>query len=384
MSKPLSFEKPLGMRDYLPDLLAKQRDIEYRVNQCMMRWGYQEILTPTLEYYETVGEASATLDNRLFKLLDRQGRTLVMRPDVTTPIARVVSSLLKDEPRPLRLMYNTSVFRAQHHEAGRNAEFTQSGVELIGDETIDADAEVIALASEALRAAGLEKFKIVVGHVGFIEGLLEETVPKEEDRVRLKERLHQFDYVGFREDVDNLPIAATEKERLIGLLKLRGGINRLADAEALTVNGRAREAVRNLQQLWLALEAYEVTEYIMFDLNLLSSLDYYTGILFEGYAKDQGWPVCGGGRYDQLISRFGVDNPSTGFAIKMDRLIEASPLQPQSTERKMYIIYDQQTRAQAIRKARELRGEAIVIMGTVPPSAPVDGLIDLRGGGVDA
>jgi len=383
MTKPLGFEKPLGMRDYLPDVLAKQRYIEQKVNTCMTRWGYQEILTPTLEYYDTVGDASATLDSKLFKLLDRQGRTLVLRPDVTAPIARVVSSLMKDEPRPLRLMYNTNVFRAQQNEAGRNAEFIQSGVELIGDATVDADAEVIALAVASLKAAGLEEFKIVVGHVDFIEGLLEETLSNEDEREKLKERLHNSDYVGFRQDVETLSISDAEKSRLYGILKLRGGAERLAEAEALTINGRARKAVRNLQQLWLALEAYEVTDSIMFDFNLLSSLDYYTGILFEGYAADQGWPVCGGGRYDRLISQFGIDNPSTGFAIKMDRLVQASPLNPEGAEKKIYIIYDQQTRSEAIRKAQQLRGEAIVVTGTMPPSQPVDEVIDVRGGGVD-
>lgn len=381
MTKPLGFEKPLGMRDYLPDQLTKQRYIEEKLKTCMNRWGYQEILTPTLEYYDTVGDASATMDSKLFKLLDRQGRSLVLRPDVTAPIARVASSLLKNEPRPLRLMYNTNVFRAQQNEAGRNAEFIQSGVELIGDATVEADAEVIALAVACLKAAGLEEFKIAIGHVNFIEGLLEEAVAEPSDRENLKERLHNSDYVGFRYDVQALNIPDSEKQRLYGILKLRGGAERLQDAEALTINGRARKAVRNLQQLWNALQAYEVTDHIIFDLNLLSSLNYYTGILFEGYAANQGWPVCGGGRYDDLLSRFGVENPSTGFAIKMDRLIQASNLEPKEAQQKIFILFDQETRTQAIRKAQELRAEAIVVTGMAAPTIAYDKIIDLRGGG---
>ncbi|RXT04026.1 ATP phosphoribosyltransferase regulatory subunit [Ammoniphilus sp. CFH 90114] len=380
MTKPLGFEKPLGMRDYLPEMLAKQRFVEEKLNTCMKRWGYQEILTPTLEYYDTVGDASATLDSKLFKLLDRQGRTLVLRPDVTAPIARVASSLLKDEPRPLRLMYNTSVFRAQQNEAGRNAEFIQSGVELIGDATVEADAEVIALAVASLQAAGLSQFKIAIGHVNFMEGLLEETVPGVEQREKLKERLHNSDYVGFRQDVEALDIPADQKSRLHGILKLRGGVEKLAEAEALTINGRARKAVRNLQELWVALQAYEVTDYIIFDLNLLNNINYYTGILFEGYAAGQGWPVCGGGRYDQLLSRFGVDNPSTGFAIKMDRLLQTSELQPPEEQRKIYILFDQDSRTEAIQKANELRQDAIVVTGTQQPTTKFDAVLDMRGG----
>jgi ATP phosphoribosyltransferase regulatory subunit len=380
MTKPLGFEKPLGMRDYLPDLLVKQRHLESVLSTCMARWGYEEILTPTLEYYDTVGAASATLDNKLFKLLDKQGRTLVLRPDVTAPIARVASSLLKDDPRPLRLMYHTSVFRAQEKEAGRNAEFIQCGVELIGVPSVEGDAEVIALAVASLKAAGVKEFKIAIGHVDFIEGLLEEIVEEEEKRDRLKERLHNSDYVGFRQDVDQLSIQESEKNRLRGILKLRGGVERLADAEELTINGRARKAVRNLQQLWEALQAYQVTDHILFDLNLLSSLDYYTGILFEGYAADLGFPICGGGRYDDLLSRFGVENPSTGFAIKMDRLMQASDMSAKNELPKVYIHYRPETREEAIKKAMELRCQAIVVTGTESPAVVYDEVIDLRGG----
>jgi len=383
MTKPLGFEKPLGMRDYLPDLLWKQRQIEEKLHRCMLHWGYQEILTPTLEYYDTVGEASATHDSKLFKLLDKQGRTLVLRPDVTAPIARVASSLLKDEPRPLRLMYNTNVFRAQEKEAGRNAEFTQAGVELIGDPSVEADAEVIALAVACLKEAGLEEFKIAIGHVGFIEGLLEEVVPEKSDRDQLKERLHNSDYVGFRQDIEALNISEDEKQRLRGILKLRGGATRLEDAEALTINGRARRAVRNLKELWAALQAYDVTDYVMFDLNLLSSLNYYTGILFEGYAANQGFPICGGGRYDDLFKQFGMDNPSTGFAIKMDRLIQSSDLQPTQEKKTIYIRFDQETRNLALKRAMLLRKEAIVVTGIGEPSQAFDQIIDFRGGHED-
>ncbi|HJV44686.1 MAG TPA: ATP phosphoribosyltransferase regulatory subunit [Bacillota bacterium] len=381
MTKPLGFEKPLGMRDYLPDLLVKQRHLESLLKTCLSRWGYEEILTPTLEYYDTVGEASATHDSKLFKLLDKQGRTLVLRPDVTAPIARVASSLLKDEARPLRLMYYTSVFRAQEKEAGRNAEFIQCGVELIGDCSVEGDAEVIALAVASLKAAGVQEFKIAIGHVDFIEGLLEEIVIEEANRDKLKERLHNSDYVGFRKDVDQLEIPESEKNRLRGILKLRGGVERLADAEALTINGRARKAVCNLQQLWAALQAYDVTDYVIFDLNLLSSLNYYTGILFEGYAADQGFPICGGGRYDDLLSRFGVQNPSTGFAIKMDRLLQASTVVREPGPKRIYIYYRPETREEAIKKAIELRKEAIVVTGIEAPAVTYDEVIDLRGGG---
>src|SRR5690606_17937018 len=143
---PKVFEKPSGLRDYLPEAARRLRAAELRVLQCMDRWGYQQIITPTLEYYETVGAASSTASERLFKLLDNRGRTLVLRSEMTAPIARVVSSLLREEPLPLRLSHHSNVFRAIEEEAGRESEFFQTGVELVGDDSPEADAEVIALA----------------------------------------------------------------------------------------------------------------------------------------------------------------------------------------------------------------------------------------------
>lgn len=356
MSRPLGFEKPLGMRDVLPDLLRKQRKLEDKVKQCMEQWGYAEIMTPTLEYYDTVGGASATIDNKLFKLLDRQGKTVVLRPDMTAPIARVASSLLKDEPLPLRLMYSASVFRAQAKEAGRNAEFVQLGIENIGSASVDADAEAIALAVTVLKAAGVQTFKIAIGHVGFLEGLFEETVTRKEDRDVLREYLHCRNYVGFRQYVKELQLPAENEARLRELLKLRGGKELIARAEAITVNGQARRAVANLYELWEALEAYQVTDSVILDLNMSSNLDYYTGVLFEGYAANQGFALCTGGRYDGLMAQFGRPCPATGFAVQMDRLLEAVGDMPIQMEKSL-ILYRASQRQEALELARRLRME---------------------------
>ncbi|MBN6186911.1 ATP phosphoribosyltransferase regulatory subunit [Aneurinibacillus sp. BA2021] len=363
MSKPLGFEKPLGMRDILPDVLEKQRWLESQVKACMQQWGYREISTPTLEYYDTVGAASATLDNRLFKLLDSEGKTVVLRPDMTAPIARVASSLMKEEPLPLRLMYTANVFRAQKNEAGRNAEFTQLGIECIGQASVDADAEAIALAVSVLKAAGVSVFKIAVGHIGFLEGLLEEIVEEKDDCEKLKEYLYNRDYVGFRQYVKGLRLSEEGTSRLYELLKLRGGKELLERAEAITVNGQARKAVRNLRELWEALEAYQVDQYVLLDLNLLSNLDYYTGILFEGYAANQGFSICTGGRYDGLLAQFGRPCPATGFAIQMDSLLEAANYEAEKTKR-FLILYRAEQRTDALEKARALRAEANAVVIT--------------------
>src|SRR5690606_10854954 len=218
MPKPKVFEKPIGFRDYLPDVVKKLRAIEHRVLGCMESWGYEQIMTPTMEFYDTVGVASATSDAKLFKLLNNRGTTMVLRSDMTTPIARVVSSLLKNEAFPLRLSYHANVFRSIEEEAGREAEFFQTGVELVGDASAEADAEVVALAIGSLKAAGVKQFKIAIGHVGFLNGVLEEALPNRAgDQAELKEMLLSRNYVGYRELLGKLELAEELRQELMDL-----------------------------------------------------------------------------------------------------------------------------------------------------------------------
>jgi ATP phosphoribosyltransferase regulatory subunit len=370
MSKPLGFEKPLGMRDILPESLAKQRHLELSLRRCIERWGYEEIMTPSLEYYDTVGAASATLTDRMFKLLDKQGHTVVLRPDMTTPIARVVSSLYKDVPLPIRLFYQANVFRAQEKEAGRNAEFFQTGIELIGDATVDADAEAIALAVFCLQAAEVPTFRIAIGHVDFIDGLLEEIVPEQEVQAQFRRFLYERDYVGYRQLADSLPVSDDEKRRLHALLQLRGGKNKIAAARELTINGKARRAVETIASLWEALEAYGVTEYLLLDFNLISNLNYYTGIVFEGYAADLGSPLVGGGRYDGLLGQFGRPAPATGFAVKMDRLMQVTAAALVREQPRKLLCYAPARRQEALQEAQRLRQEGAVVVTRCIQSKP--------------
>ncbi|GED67636.1 ATP phosphoribosyltransferase regulatory subunit [Brevibacillus reuszeri] len=362
MAKPLGFEKPLGMRDILPESLAKQRHLEHLLGQCISRWGYEEISTPSLEYYDTVGAASATLTDRMFRLLDKQGHTVVLRPDMTTPIARVVSSLYKDIPVPIRLFYQANVFRAQEKEAGRNAEFFQTGIELIGDASDDADAEAIALAVFCLRAAGVETFRIAVGHVDFVDGLLEDAIEKESDRNQFRQFLYERDFVGFRQLLSTLDIDSEAKDRLGALLRLRGGKGKIAEAYELTSNEKARRAVDTIASLWEALEGYGVTDDLLLDFNLIINLNYYTGVVFEGYAADLGSPLLGGGRYDHLLAQFGRPASATGFAIKMDRLLQVTPALASQPISRVLLCYTADCRKQALAEARLLREDGLVVV----------------------
>ncbi|SFS96950.1 ATP phosphoribosyltransferase regulatory subunit [Paenibacillus sp. 453mf] len=363
MSKPKGFEKPAGVRDYLPHVVDKLRRIEHRVLECMGSWGYRQIITPSMEYYDTVGVASSTSDRKLFKLLNNRGTTLVLRSDMTAPIARVVSSLLKEEKLPLRLSYHANVFRAIEEEAGREAEFFQTGVELVGDDSPEADAEVVALAIASLKAAGVQSFKIAMGHVGFLNGLFEEIVPGQKElQKELKEVLLKRDYVGYREKIDALPLEDESKERMNAILRLRGGKEICSKAEQLSTSSEARSSMNHLCSVWEVLEAYGVSQHVLIDLTMIGDFSYYTGMTFEGYAAELGSPVCSGGRYDKLLKQFGKDVPATGFALKTNRIVDGVRGIRVEQPLPVLIEYTKEHRAEALSRAGEMRSEGRIVV----------------------
>lgn len=356
MSKPRVFEKPIGVKDYLPAAVTRIRRIERDVLACMRKWGYQEIMTPTLEFYDTVGAASSTSDGKLFKLLDKRGTTMVLRSDVTAPIARVVSSLLKEEQLPLRLSYHSNVFRALDDEASKETEFFQTGVELVGEQSSDSDAEIIALAIESLRAAGVNDFKIALGHVGFLNGLFGETLPNSLDaQMQLKALLLARDYVGYREAVSRFMISDEARGELEGILRLRGGHEVLKQASSLSNDADATAAIAHLSEVLAVLDDYGLASNVMIDLTMIGDFSYYTGMIFEGYAANMGFPVCSGGRYDNLLKQFGRPAPATGFALKTNRILEAVAQSPLDEGKRTVITYTAENRKEALQKAQHLR-----------------------------
>ncbi|URN95517.1 MAG: ATP phosphoribosyltransferase regulatory subunit [Candidatus Pristimantibacillus lignocellulolyticus] len=356
MSKPKVFEKPIGVKDYLPNVVKKLRAVEHKVLNCMEGWGYEQIITPTMEFYDTVGVASSTSDEKLFKLLNNRGTTLVLRSDMTAPIARVVSSLLKDKPFPLRLSYHSNIFRTIEEEAGREAEFFQTGLELVGDSSPEADAEVVALAIASLKAAGVDRFKIAIGHVGFLNGMLEEALKDRlEDQASLKEKLLNRDYVAYKALLNQLQLSDSVRKELSDLLRLRGGEEICEHALTVSNNNTAREAIQHLCEIWSVLEAYGVCEHVLIDLTMIGDFSYYTGMTFEGYAADLGFPVVSGGRYDNLLSQFGRPAPATGFALKTTRVLELLGNDQDEQLQKTLIIYDEQGRFEALQQAQVLR-----------------------------
>lgn len=347
----------------MPEAVSRLRHIERQVLACMQTWGYREMITPTLEFYDTVGVASSTSDAKLFKLLDKRGNTLVLRSELTAPIARVVSSLLKEQQLPLRIAYHANVFRALEEEAGKESEFFQTGVELVGDGSADADAEIIALAVASLKAAGIDTFRFSVGHVGFLNGFFHELLKDlPEAQSELKECLLKRDHVGYRQRIGQLDLASDKKASLEGILRLRGGTEVCAQAHELTAEPTARQAIDHLCQVWDVLADYGAQDDVLIDLSMIGDFSYYTGMTFEGYAAELGFPVCSGGRYDNLLKQFGRPTPATGFALKTNRILEVVG-NLQQTNTRILVAYTASGRREALLAAQKLRSEegAIVI-----------------------
>lgn len=322
MSHLFMFEKPLGMRDTLPALYEKKHRVRTLMAETMKLWGYQFIETPTLEYYETVGAASAIADQQLFKLLDKEGHTLVLRPDMTAPIARVAASKLLNEDLPVRLAYSANVFRAQQREGGRPAEFEQIGIECLNEETVSCDGEVIALLISSLKKAGLQQFQVSIGHVGFAQELFVQILGTNGRATALRKFLFEKNYVGYREHVNSLPLSSIDKQRLLQLLELRGGEEVIGQALDIIENDKGKQALLDLKELWDVIKDYGFEEFVKFDFTIVSHMSYYSGILFEAYAGNVGFPIGNGGRYS-LIDKFGKIASATGFAVRTDMLLEA-------------------------------------------------------------
>ncbi|MBM7690966.1 ATP phosphoribosyltransferase regulatory subunit [Peribacillus deserti] len=323
MSMPFMFEKPLGMRDSLPLLYERKKAVRLSVSSEFEAWGYQFIETPALEYYETIGEASSIQNQQMFKLLDQQGDTVVLRPDMTAPIARVAASKLLKQQVPARIAYSANVYRAQQKEGGRAAEFEQIGIENIGDGTISADSEVISLLISSLKKAGFNKFQISIGHIGFIQQLMLDILGREDRVSLLSNYLIERNYVGYRDHINSLALANIDKQRLIDILALKGKENILEKASALLENNRGTDKLNELAQLLQQLKEYGTEQYVSLDLTLMNTISYYSGLVFEVYTEGVNFPVGNGGRYNSLLKKFGRDTPATGFALRVDRLIEA-------------------------------------------------------------
>lgn len=352
MSSIKMFEKPLGMRDTFPQIYEKVEAVRNTGRDFFCSRGYEFIMTPAVEYFDTVGKASAIADAHLFKLVDSQGNTLVLRPDMTTPIARVATSKLLKEMIPIRLAYFASVFRAQETEGGRPAEFDQMGIELIGDNSVFADAEVIVTAMELLQQYGLSQFKITIGHAGILNCILQDYTESVEQQDILRTLLVQRNYVGFEEAVESFDLPKAKTDALLQFIEEAMNLKEIKDIEKYV---RKNDALEYMQQLAKLLEIANLADYVAFDFTLSSHMSYYTGMLFEVFALGSGFPLGNGGRYDGLLEVFGSKVGATGFSIRVDRLLETLNGLANERAEAVVVLFEEEQFEEALAKVQVLR-----------------------------
>jgi ATP phosphoribosyltransferase regulatory subunit len=316
---------PKGAKLYLPEEAAQKRVVEERLLGVFRRWGYREVVTPAYEYFDVIAQGTDhELQERMFKMVDREsGRLLTLRADITPQIARIVATRMRDEPKPLRLAYVSNVFRYDDPHVGRYREFYQAGVELIGLPNPEGDAEMIAMTVEGVQALGLERFQIDVGQAEFFRGILEDLAVDEPTARDLRSVLGHKDQSALERLVGKLRAPAAVTELLLALPGLYGRGDVLDRAERLVKNPRSEAALRNLAEVYRLLRAYGLADSVLLDLGEVRGFDYYSGVHFEAYVSGLGASLVGGGRYDQMLGRFGYDCPATGFAFEVGRALLA-------------------------------------------------------------
>lgn len=356
---------PEGVRDSYGRECEQKLALQDKLHAVIRSFGYRDIETPTFEYFDVFGKEIGTIPSReLYKFFDREGNTLVLRPDFTPSIARAASRYLLGSLVPVRLTYLGNTFINQSSYQGRPKETTQIGGELIGEGSADADAEAIAIVVRMLLAAGLKEFQIILGHVGFFQSLVQEAGFDEATIAELKQLIKNKNTFGVEKLLAGQAVNEDLKAVFNSLTSLFGAKDALVRAETMTENPGARAAVARLEQIRAILEQYQVEQYVTFDLGMLSDYKYYTGILFRGYTFGTGDAVIKGGRYDRLLAKFGTDAPAVGFVAVIDQLQNALTRQKiiqENTETRCMIFYAKEKLAEAVSKAQELRGRGICV-----------------------
>ncbi|KAA8668681.1 ATP phosphoribosyltransferase regulatory subunit [Clostridium sp. HV4-5-A1G] len=357
---------PDGTKDILFEECSKKIDIENILRKTYVSSGFMEVKSPTLEFYDTFnGNNSILPQEKIYKLIDSQGRILALRADMTTPIARIAGTKLREVAHPLRLCYNSNVYRANESLKGKNSEITQSGIEIIGTDNTAADAEVIITGIVCLLNCGLKNFKVEIGHAKLFKALVDQLNIDDVEREKLRKSIDMKNFTALNEVLHTNEDKFNEDSFniLSELPRLFGGIETIERAYELTDNKNALECLGDIGKVYEIVKSIGLQEYLSVDLGMVHHIDYYTGIIFRGYTHGFGGNILSGGRYDNLVGQFGDDEPATGFAIDVDGVIAAlkyNEIFYGKVYEKVLVHYDKKDFKKAYKKAQELRRSGII------------------------
>lgn len=350
---------PEGVRDIYNGECENKRSLQKKLHHILKQYGYHDIETPTFEFFDVFSKEIGTIPSKdLYKFFDREGNTLVLRPDFTPSIARCAAKYFPDSETAIRLCYSGSTFINTHEYQGRLKESTELGVECIGENSVELDGEIIATTVALLKEAGLKEFQIEIGEVDFFKGLLEETGVSEDIAARLRELISNKNFFEVEELLADLPMKDALKTIFLRMPQLFGPIERIMELKNLTKNPTSIAAIERLEKLFEVLKLYGVEEYVTFDLGMLSKYNYYTGIIFRAYTHGSGEALVKGGRYDNLMKQFGTSKPSIGFVVDIDRLLTTLNRQGVGFEKEQkttLILYSEDGFKDALKSAATLR-----------------------------
>lgn len=350
---------PEGVRDIYNIECGRKLSLEGRLKKIFHLYGYHDIQPPTFEYFDVFRKEIGTIPSKdLYKFFDKDGNTLALRPDITPSIARVSATLFKEETLPVRLCYTGNTFINHSNYQGRLRETTQMGAELMGDDSVEADAEMIALVIECLSTIGLKEFQLSVGNVDFFQSLIEDASLDEEAEERVRELINNRNFYGVEEFLESIQVKRSSKEAFAALNDLVGGIATLAQAKNIAPNSKGVKAIRRLEKIYDTLKLYGVEKFVTFDFSMSGTYGYYSGIIFRVYTFGTGDAIVKGGRYDHLTEKFGKQSPAIGFAIVVDELMNALIRQKVRivyTRKNTIVLYDEDRKREALSLARDFR-----------------------------
>ncbi len=352
---------PEGVRDIYGNEKIEMNMITEQIVSCMKTYGYEEIQTPSFEYFDVFSSERGTVPSKdIYKFIDRDGNTLVLRPDMTPSIARCAATYFKQNATPVRLCYQGNTFINNSGYQLRLKEITQAGAELFGDDSVLADADMIAMTVECLKKSGLKEFQIEVGDAGIFRAIANECKLTEEEEEELRIRIKNKNLFGISDMLKNKEIDENARELLLTLPELFGSEDVLDRAKSLTDNEKACVAIDRLKKMYSYLKEFGVEKYVSFDLGMLSKYRYYTGIIFRAITYGTGEAIASGGRYDTLVEQFGEHMAAIGMSVIIDNLmlaLERQNLLPHHDQSKMLVVYKEEAADNAIAFAKQKRAE---------------------------
>ncbi|MBK5251322.1 MAG: ATP phosphoribosyltransferase regulatory subunit [Peptostreptococcaceae bacterium] len=358
---------PEGVDDIHSDEYEIKENLVSDIRSMFKSYGYRQVATPTFEFYDLYLGIDGTIDvTEMFKIIDSDGKILVLRPDATIPVARMAAMNYKHSEGYLKLSYITNIFRHSESERGNRREFTQAGIEYMGSAKTWCDAEVIAMGIKMLLGFGLEDFHIDMGHAGFLGQLLEGTGIGSHKKAMLYKFIEDKNYSELSTYLERLNMDEVVKNAIIKLPRLYGKPSDVIErAEEVIVNEEMRKSLENLKAVYEILKAWGMEKYILFDLGFTNQFNYYTGVIYKGYVSNYGRVLLSGGRYDNLMEQFGEGKPACGFGFNVDQLIEVMNIydinQAYDCHTDCYMVCSEENMVRAHALAERMRSTGMIV-----------------------